>query len=211
MEFNRTEIESLEKIKRLNLINSITGIKPANLIGTKSQEGHENLAIFSSIVHLGSNPALIGCVTRPVGEVPRHTYKNIIDTGVYTVNALPISMVKNGHYTSAKFELNESEFEACGFTPTYIRDFKAPFVMESPIQIGLKLAEEVHLTINDTRLLVGQIELLKIADEVISPEGYLDLDHANIAGISGLNSYYGLQKKADFPYARKSEWAIEDK
>ena len=45
------EIKKLEKVYRLNLINSITGIKPANLIGTRSNKGIDNVAIFSSIVH----------------------------------------------------------------------------------------------------------------------------------------------------------------
>jgi flavin reductase (DIM6/NTAB) family NADH-FMN oxidoreductase RutF len=49
----------LEKVERLNLINSCTGYKSANLIATKSVDGAVNVAIFSSITHL-SNPALIG-------------------------------------------------------------------------------------------------------------------------------------------------------
>jgi flavin reductase (DIM6/NTAB) family NADH-FMN oxidoreductase RutF len=61
-------------VERLNLINSCTGYKSANLIATKSVDGAVNVAIFSSITHLGSNPALIGFIVRPT--VPRNTYKN---------------------------------------------------------------------------------------------------------------------------------------
>ena len=32
--FSKQNILELEKVKRLNIINSITGIKPGNLIGT---------------------------------------------------------------------------------------------------------------------------------------------------------------------------------
>ena len=65
--FDAADIKSMSKIFRLNLINSITGIKPANLIGTKSKDNLENLAIFSSVVHLGSNHALLGpvCQSKP--------------------------------------------------------------------------------------------------------------------------------------------------
>ena len=59
------DIKNLDRVYRLNLINSITGVKPGNLIGTESKEGIKNLAIFSSVVHLGSNPAQIGIVIRP--------------------------------------------------------------------------------------------------------------------------------------------------
>ena len=64
MFFSSSDISNLDKIDRLKLINSITGLKPANLIGTKSLNGNTNLAIFSSIIHIGSNPPLIAFVTR---------------------------------------------------------------------------------------------------------------------------------------------------
>jgi flavin reductase (DIM6/NTAB) family NADH-FMN oxidoreductase RutF len=58
------EIEKLEKLERLNLINSCTGYK-SNLLATKSVDGLSNVAIFSSITHLGSSPAMIGFIVRP--------------------------------------------------------------------------------------------------------------------------------------------------
>ena len=63
--FTKKNILEMDKVKRLNIVNSITGIKPGNLIGTISNDNFPNLAIFSSIVHLGSNPALLGFILRP--------------------------------------------------------------------------------------------------------------------------------------------------
>ena len=40
--FTRDDIDNLDKISRLNFINSITGYKPANLIGTISGDNKEN-------------------------------------------------------------------------------------------------------------------------------------------------------------------------
>ena len=76
VKFDLDKIKGLEKIYRLNLINSCTGYKSANLIGSIDKEGNTNLAIFSSITHLGSDPAMIGFVLRP-RTVPRNTYNNI--------------------------------------------------------------------------------------------------------------------------------------
>ena len=76
---DKSVFESLGKIPRLNLINSCMGYKSANLIGTISKDGRPNLAVFSSITHLGSDPALIGFILRPT-TVPRHTYSNIKET-----------------------------------------------------------------------------------------------------------------------------------
>ena len=77
MHFDEEQIENLDKIFRINLINSCSGYKSANLIGTISDKGVKNLAVFSSITHLGSNPPLLGFFLRPTEIVPRHTYLNL--------------------------------------------------------------------------------------------------------------------------------------
>ena len=58
--YNREDIENLEKQFRINLVNSLSGYKSANLIATKSKDEITNVAIYSSVIHLGSNPPLLG-------------------------------------------------------------------------------------------------------------------------------------------------------
>lgn len=205
MHLSQSEIKATPQIKRLNIINSITGIKPGNLIGTVSKSGQTNLAVFSSIVHLGSNPALLGFILRPQGEVRRDTYQNILDTHYYTINHIPINKAENAHYTSAKFEKGVSEFEPCGFTEEYNEAFLAPFVKESKIKVGMKLLETIPIKANNTLMVIGEIEHLFIPDNCLAEEGYVDLEKAESAGISGLNSYYSLQRSESFPYARIEE------
>lgn len=205
MYLSKADIENTEKIKRLNIINSISGIKPGNLIGTRSDEGQANLAIISSVVHLGSNPAYLGFIVRPGGEVRRHTQENINDNGYFTINHIRTEFIKNAHYTSAKFDHNISEFDACGLTEEVLHDFHAPFVKESVLKIGLKHVESVPIKSSGTTMIVGQIEHLVIPDKAINDQGYIDLSQADGIGISGLNSYYKLERLADFPYARVSE------
>jgi len=205
MHLTKVDIENTERIKRLNIINSISGIKPANLIGTVSNNKVENVAIFSSVVHLGSNPALIGFIIRPTGEVPRNTYDNIKQTGNYTVNHVKTDFVKNAHYTSAKFDENISEFEKCKLTPEYLNGFEAPYVKESVIKMGVTFKEEIPIKTNDTAMIIGEVQHLYMPVEIISAEGYLHLEHGDTAGISGLNNYYKVSKIDDYPYARPNE------
>ena len=202
MYLSKETIESTERIRRLNIINSITGIKPANLIATKSEDGYPNVGIFSSLVHLGSNPALLGFVMRPQHEKPRDTYINIKETGVYTINHVHESFIENAHYTSAKFSKEESEFEQCKLTEEYLNDFHAPYVKESPLKIGMRFVEEVPIERNKTILMIGEIEHLHIPDIAVNEHGYIDLSTLGTAGIGGLNSYYKLEKLDQFPYAR---------
>ncbi len=205
MHLTKDDLYQLERRKKLNIINSITGIKPANLIGTVSEENIANLAIFSSIVHLGSNPALLGFIVRPTGEVPRNTYENILANGLFTINHVRESFVKNAHYTSAKFDREVSEFDACGLTDEYLQGFKAPFVKESTIKIGMKYCESIPIERNGTILVIGEVEHIILPDEAVNEKGYIDLEQAETAGISGLNSYYSVEKIASFPYVRVEE------
>lgn len=198
-------IQNLDRKFRLNLINSITGVKPANMIGTISSEGEANLAIISSVVHLGSDPALVGFVTRPTEEVPRHTYHNILDTSYFTINHVNAEYIKNAHYTSTKFPREISEFEKCGFNEEYLDDFKAPFVKESSVKVGVKYLQQLPIELNGTRLMIGEIQTIIFPDDAVNEKGYMDLEGFGNVGIGGLNQYYSLKKIGEFPYARLGE------
>lgn len=205
MHLTKEDIQQLERKRRLNIINSVSGIKPANLIGTISNNQQTNVAIFSSVFHLGSDPALLGFITRPTDEVPRHTYENIQENGYFTINHVPTAIVDKAHYTSAKVDRSVSEFDICGLTEEYLHGFKAPFVKESSLKIGLKKVDEMAIKINGTILVIGEIEHLIIPDLAVDERGYIDLSLHNTAGISGLNTYYSLAPVASFPYARPDE------
>lgn len=205
MHLTNQQITDLERIYRLNLINSITGIKPGNLIGTKSKDGIENVAIFSSVVHLGSNPALIGFFFRPQIETMGDTYQNILDTGEYTINHISIGKIENAHFTSAKFRAEESEFEKCGFTQEYLANFRAPFVKESSMKLAMKLQDMMPIKANNTILAIGSAEHLFVPDNALADNGFIDLGKSESVGVSGVNSYYKLEKIADYPYATASE------
>lgn len=205
MRITKQEIKKLDKIKRINLINSITGLKPANLIGTVDDKANSNLAIFSSIVHLGSTPPLIGMITRPIDEVPRHTYANILSNTYYTINHVPNHMTEQAHQTSAKYSEGISEFEACGFTEEYLDGFAAPYVRESNIKIGMKHVQSIPIELNGTILCIGEIQHIILPEDNFSDEGYIDLESAQSTGISGLNSYYKLSYVASYGYARVKE------
>ena len=197
-----SELGAKNLLQTLNNINSKTGIKPGNLIGSKSLEGHTNLAIFSSVVHLGSHPALIGFFLRPSTKIRRDTYENILETGSYTINHIDKRIIEKAHYSSVKFSSYVSEFEKLKLTEQYVNDFYAPYLLESKIKIGLSFVEEVDVKINGTKLIIGEIRHIYLPENIMSEEGYLNLEKSASVGIGGLNSYYNLNFNAEFPYAR---------
>lgn len=204
IKYNRSDIEGMDRITRLTLINSITGYKPANLIGTINSIGNTNLAIISSVVHLGSDPALIAFIMRPlIGE--RHTMENILETGYYTINHIHRDIAEKAHFTSADFPREVSEFDRCKLTPVFLDDFKAPFVADSKIKLGMSFAETMEIKRNGTIMVIGQVEKICMDEPYFTPSAGLDLAQAGTICISGLDSYHEVEKWATFPYARVNE------
>ena len=199
---SRDAIDQMEKIERLNLINSCTGYKSANLLATKSVDGKSNVAIFSSITHLGSSPALIGFIMRPT-TVPRDTYKNIKETGYFTVNHITVDMIADAHHTSANYELGISEFDKTNLEEEYKNGIEIPFVKGSPVQLYCEYVNEYYIKENDTIHLIASIENLFFEEELAHKDGWLQIDRGNVVAINGLDGYC-LPKLVDrFQYARK--------
>ena len=204
LKFSKIDIEKMERFFRIHLINSLSGYKSSHLIGTINQTGQTNLAIFNSVIHVGANPPLMGVLFR-THSIPRHTYENIKSNGTFTINHVPISLIKNGHQTSSKYDANISEFGACGFTPWHIEGFSAPFVEESKIKIGLSFVEEHLIHANKTILVVGQIEHLFVPKQAVAVTGHLQIEDCDSAIVCGLDTYFKSEKIFRLSYARPNQ------
>ncbi|NRS88929.1 flavin reductase (DIM6/NTAB) family NADH-FMN oxidoreductase RutF [Flavobacterium sp. 7E] len=201
-EITAAAIAKMQKIERLNLINSCTGYKSANLIATKSVNGINNVAVFSSITHLGSNPALIGFIMRPT-TVPRDTYKNIRETGYFTVNHITVTMISDAHHTSANYDPDESEFDKTNLEEEFKTDIAIPFVKGSPVQLYCKYLNEYYIKENDTVHVIASIEKLFYNEELADKDGWLQIDKGNVVALNGLDGYC-LPKLIDrYEYARR--------
>lgn len=199
---SRDVISQMEKIERLNLINSCTGYKSANLIATKSLDGKSNVAIFSSVTHLGSDPAMIGFIMRPT-TVPRDTYKNIKDTGFFTINHITVDMIEEAHHTSANYESCISEFDKTNLEEEYKDNIEIPFVKGSPVQLYCKYINEYYIKENDTIHVIASIENLFFEEQLEHKDGWLQIDRGNVVALNGLDGYCLPQLIDRFQYARK--------
>jgi len=193
------DILQLEKQQRTNLINSLPGIRAANLIGTYNKNGETNLAIFNSVMHIGANPPYMGFIMRPV-SVARGTYQNITEIGYFTINQVHASIYKQAHQTAARYDT--SEFEATGLTPEFTPNIKAPYVKESKVKIGLRFVEEQHIKVNGTILMIGEIQEVILEENYLNESNIIQLQQTEAIGVNGLETYYKLEKIAELPYAK---------
>jgi flavin reductase (DIM6/NTAB) family NADH-FMN oxidoreductase RutF len=202
--FNVDDIQGFSKLYRLNLINSITGYKSANMIGTRSNSGEENVAIFSSITHLGSNPALLHFTLRP-NTVPRDTYKNIKENKVFTVNHVSLAQIEQAHHTSAKYDENISEFDQTTLEAEYKIDWHAPFVKGAPIALGCRYLNEYDIKENGCVLIIAAIEHIFVEDQLLQKDGWVKLESGKVVTINGIDGYALPQLQKRMEYARPNE------
>tara|TARA_B100001559_G_scaffold229051_1_gene192737 strand:+ start:272 stop:883 length:612 start_codon:yes stop_codon:yes gene_type:complete len=199
--FNRIDIDKMSKIFRLNLINSITGYKSANLIGTKTDDKINNVAVFSSVTHLGSDPPLIGFITRPENG-NRNTYNNILKNKLFTINHIKKNQIISAHQSSAKYPKNVSEFDKTNLKAEFKNNFDAPFVKDSPVQIGCSFVNKYFIKENKTTLMIGEIEMLFIEEKLLLEDGFVQLDKEDIITVNGVDGYALPKLIKRIPYAR---------
>lgn len=197
--FSLADIQTAEKFFRRNFVNSLSGFKSANLVGTADADGRTNLAIFTSVVHIGATPPLLGMISRP-HSVPRHTLQNIQATGQFTLNHVSQDFYPSAHQTAARYA--DSEFDATGLTPVYSDAIAAPYVAESPIQIGLQLVDLIDIPLNGTKLIIGKVIEVRLPEAIIAPDGKIDLEAAQVVTATGLDTYHRTHLLARMAYPK---------
>lgn len=202
--FTKEELYYMSKVPRLNLLNCITGYKSANLIATLSKEGVSNVAVFSSVTHLGSEPPLIGFILRPT-TVPRDTYKNIKETGYFTVNHITSAMIADAHHTSSSYEKSISEFDKTDLEPEFISDHQIPFVKGSPVKLYCKYLNEYKIEENGCLHIIASVEELYVDENLLHKDNWIQLDRGNVVTINGLDGYAVPKIEDRFQYARPDQ------
>ncbi|MBQ4890397.1 flavin reductase [Shewanella sp. MMG014] len=224
--FSSADINGFAARQRARFINSLSGFKSANLVATIDEQGITNLAMISSVFHIGASPALVGMIIRPTAvqptpenntlkkanisaaenkAVPRNTLANIKRTGGYTINHVSADIYQQAHQTSARYDDAISEFDAVGLTETYIDGVAAPFVQQSQLKFSLSVREIVPLTINNTILVIGEVTHVLVDDAAVKTDGYIDIESLNTTTVSGLDSYHTTQRIARLSYAKTNE------
>jgi flavin reductase (DIM6/NTAB) family NADH-FMN oxidoreductase RutF len=197
--FDKASILEAESFFRRDLINSLSGYKSLNLIGTKDNEGKTNLSPFSQVFHIGATPPLVGVLFRP-DTVVRHTLENIFETGFFTLNHVTEEFFRQAHQTAARYA--DCEFDSTGIEKVYKEGFFAPFVAKSPVQVGCKLVESQTIQINGTILVIGSIEMVYVEEKGLRPDGSLDLNLLGTVTVSGLDEYHLGKKLARLGYPK---------
>jgi flavin reductase (DIM6/NTAB) family NADH-FMN oxidoreductase RutF len=201
MNLNREEISAFEQRYRTTFVNSLAGFRQVVLVGTKSNEGVANLAIFNSLMHIGANPPLYGILNRP-DSVQRDTLQNILETKEYTLSFVRATDYEKAHQTSARYEKDMSEFKEVGFEEEFIDGCAAPFVKEALVKIAMRLEEIIPIPLNGTQLIVGSIVHVELKDGLVGQDGFVSLSDEETLLCQGLDAYFIASPIGRLPYAK---------
>ena len=187
--------------------SQLEGMRSPVAVGTRGADGVANLAVFNSMTHIGSRPPYLALVFRPL-TVERHTYDNLKTSGVYTINHLPARHLDALHRTSAKYERGVSEFEACGLSEE-MSDAGAPYVAEGTVGMQLRFEEEYFVRANDSVVVIGRVEELRLPEEARFKEGRVLWDELEGLVVSGLYNYYRVGHARTKAYAQPDSAAAQ--
>jgi len=190
----------MDQRHRAHFINSLSGFKSANLIGTKNSKGVSNVCIVSSVIHLGADPAYIAFINRP-HTVQRNTLENIYQTGAYTINHVNSTIYADAHHTSARYPAEISEFDQTSLSEEYT-EFSAPYVQQSRIKMGVEFREKKDIELNGTVMIIGEIIEVLLKPELILKDGKIDVAAAQTVSVSGLDEYHTSQSLGRLAYAK---------
>ncbi len=204
--YQSADIVAMDQRFRTTFINSLSGFKSLQMVATINKNGSTNIALFNSIFHICANPPLLGMVVRPDGT-EHETFKNIFETGFYTLNNVKEGFYKEAHQTSARYIAGESEFKQCGFKEHFENDFIAPFVAEASIKLGMQLREIIPVAINGCRIVIAEIVKIIIEDDLIAKDGYVNQTKAETITVAGLDAYFNTQLINRLAYAKPEKQA----
>ena len=204
MKISADDLNEFPKRKRALFVNSLSGFKSCNLVGTIDKNQKTNLCIISSAFHLGADPALMGFVIRP-DSVPRHTLENIRSTKAFTLNHVHIDIFEKAHQTSARYPKDDSEFEKCNLQEEFHPPFIAPFVKESFLKMSFFLKSEIPIDLNGVHIIIGQLQDVYLPEKSLHEDGFIDIEALNTICVSSLDSYHQTKRISRLSYAKPDQ------
>ncbi len=155
--------------------------RPIGWISTISHDGVPNLAPFSIFNQVAYDPPFVffSGSSRPGTGDRKDSVVNAEETGEFVVNMATWDLREAVRVSSTVVDPSVDEFEMCGLTKLESNMVKPFRVAESPIHFECRYHQTVTLPANrrDTvhRAIIGAVVGIHIKDEVITPDGKVDI------------------------------------
>ena len=159
---------------------SCTVPRPIGWLSTISKDGVANLAPYSQWQNLTFDPPMVMFAANQLSSGERkHTVVNAEETGWFVWNMATYALREAVNISAMELPAGEDEFARAGVTKAACIDAPGPRVAESPAQFECKYLSTHRLRGNSNHgwvdVVYGEVMRIHVADEVITPEGKLDI------------------------------------
>jgi len=155
--------------------------RPIGWISTLDQEGRVNLAPFSQFNNIGYDPAYVmfsgGGDIRKVGR--KDSTINAIESGQFVCNMATWDLREEVNKTASAVEPDVDEAALAGLEMIPSKLVKPPRVARSPVHLECETYQAITLPGNALRnimtVVIGKVVGVHIDDDVLTPEGRIDV------------------------------------
>jgi flavin reductase (DIM6/NTAB) family NADH-FMN oxidoreductase RutF len=137
--------------------------RPTALITTIDKNGKENVATFSFLMPVSSEPKYVAFSISP----KRHSFKNLKETKEFVINVLSKEMKKEAEICGSFSGRDKDKFVLAKLTKQKAEKVKPPLIKECPISLECKVVSIQEF--GDHYLVVGIVEKEHIRKEEFDP------------------------------------------
>lgn len=191
-EFDASEIEPRQNAR---IVKSAVTPRPIAWVSTRSEDGVDNLAPFSSYNYLGASQPIVMINTskRDDGRL-KDTARHAIDTGEFAVNVSTEANLEEMDHTSKSLPPEESEFDLAGVERGECRRISPPRVADAAVTMECSLHDTIE--VYDRTLVLGDVEYYHVSESVMT-DGQIDAAKVDSVGRLG-GPYYTISRPVEF-------------
>ena len=173
---------------------SCTVPRPIGWLSTVSPEGVANLAPYSQWQNLTFDPPMVMFAANQYSDGRRkHTVENAEKTGWFVWNMATFALREAVNISAAEWPDGVDEFEKAGVTKAACVDAPGPRVAESPAQFECRYLSTHRLRGSSSHgwvdVVYGEVVRIHVSDEVLTPEGKLDIPRIRPLARLGYSDY----------------------
>lgn len=189
------EMDSLTPRERTRIIRSAVTPRPIAWISTKSPDGVDNLAPFSSYNYVSSaEPVVLFNTPYAEGDEQKDTPRNVLETEEFAVNVVTEPLAEAMDTTSASLEADESEFDFAEVERAPCERIDASRVADAVVTFECTLYDSMR--IRDRLSIFGDVEYVHV-DESVLTDGEIDAAKVDTVGRLG-GPYYTRSEPMEF-------------
>ena len=190
MEGMHIDPHELAPLEAYKIGTSVIVPRPIAWVGSRSQDGVDNLAPFSYFMGVSTKPpSLAISVARGRKGALKDTAANILETEVFTVSIVSHEFVEAMVATSKPLPPEESEFVLSGTTPQDADLINASRPVEALVSMECSLVHAHDM--GTTHLFVGEVLRYHFRDDVVSldAKGHRIIDIGRLDPVGRLGSH----------------------